>query len=125
MLSRLLSILALIGFITIPMMTPPAWAVNAGAAASHTAKMDDMTSMAGMASMKGSMECCPQQKPVVPSCPKHCPWAALCVAKCFSNTVSAAEYIVFASLMTDRITPENDQNRDRMGEPPPPRPPRT
>ena len=124
-LARLLSIVAIIGFIMTPVMTPPAWAVNADPRASHAVPMADMASMPDMASAKSSMECCPQHKPVAPSCPKNCPWAALCAAKCCSNTVASASYVFLASLRADPIPPGNDRSRDRLGEPPPPRPPRT
>lgn len=124
-LARLLSIIAMIGFIIGTMLTSPAWAVNAVPLSSAADKMDDMASMAGMSSMKGPMECCPQDKPAVPACPKDCPWAALCIAKCFPNTISAASFVVIASSLADPIAPGNDRRLDRLGEPPPPRPPRT
>jgi hypothetical protein len=124
-LARLLSVVAIIGFIISPVMTPPAWAVNGAPQAIHAPAMTDMASMPGMTSAKGAMDCCPQHKPVAPSCPKNCPWAALCSAKTCSNSVASFAYVFTASLSTDPITPGNDRGRDRLREPPPPRPPRT
>jgi hypothetical protein len=124
-LARLLSVVAIIGFIVTPMMTSPAWAVNAPPHASNASTMTDMTPMQGMESAKVPMDCCPQHKPVAPSCPKNCPWGALCAAKCCSNTIASATYVFIASLREDPITPGNDRGHDRLGEPPPPRPPRT
>ena len=123
MLARLLSVIAVIGLIIGLIVTPPAWAVNAAPVVTHS-NMDDMASMEEMPSIKGSMNCCPQHKPAVPFCPKNCPWAALCVAKCFSNTIAAISHLVIASV-AEPISLDGDQNRPRMGEPPPPRPPRT
>lgn len=124
-LPRLLSIVAMIGFMTTLAMTPPAWAVNAAPVAIHASDMADTASMPGMGSVKGPMECCPQDRPVTPSCPKDCPWAALCAAQCLSDTAGSAAHGLMASLRTNPIMPVDDRSRDGMGEAPPPRPPRT
>lgn len=123
-LARLLSIVAIIGFILGPILTPPASAVNAMPMASHADPMD-MGAMAGMTAMKGSMECCPRHKAAVPACPKDCPWASLCAANCFPGALPVTSYVLIRSAIAEPITPPNDRQRDRMAEPPPPRPPRT
>ncbi len=72
---RLLSILAIVGLLTAPMVTP-----------SNAVTMDD-TSMAGMsetASMPDGMPCCPNEKPALPDCAKSCPLAVVCVGSAVS-----------------------------------------
>lgn len=110
--ARLLSVLAMIGFLIAPIASPPVWAANAFL-------------MAEMADMAGPMECCPQHKAAVPDCQKHCPSAAFCVGKCFSDAVPVAGHSMTFSWVMATLVPGDIRHPDRLSEPPPSRPPRT
>lgn len=115
LIPRLLSILAIVGLLTAPMVTP-----------SSAVAMGD-ASMAGMsetASMPDGMPCCPDEKPTLPDCAKSCPLAVLCMAKCFpgSPALSAAMPVRIAVAAVN--VPWDDVSRDGLRDPPPPKPPR-
>src|SRR5690348_10120404 len=42
-----------------------------------------MTAMASTSASADGMTCCHDKQPVKPVCPKSCPMAAACLAKCF------------------------------------------
>ena len=112
LIARLLSVLAMIGFLIAPIAPPPAWA-------------EDASPMAKMADIGGSMECCPQHKSAVPNCQKHCPSPAFCASKCFSGAVPVAGYSMTLSWIMATLVPGDTRHPDRLREPPPSRPPRT
>ena len=130
LLTRILSILATVGFLVAPMITPSAGAatpVGLGAAVEMAGmemggadRSADATSVAA-----GPVHCCSPQNQHLPDCPKDCPWAALCVAKCFAQAASLNDHAALLSWIPATIPSGRDRNRDRMPEPPPPRPPRT
>lgn len=125
-ISRVLSILAAIGLLFAPLVTPAVQASTPAASSGYMTSMD----MGGMAlavaklGLSGSMDCCPPPLKHVPDCPKACPWAALCMVQCLPNLASTGSAATPLSWMPATITPAKDRNRDRMPEPPPPRPPR-
>jgi hypothetical protein len=84
-----------------------------------------MAKMADMSAMTGSMECCPQHKQSLPDCQKDCPSATLCAASYLPPLLLGADYAVVLLWNSVTVAPVDDQERDRMAEPPPPRPPRT
>ncbi|WP_256939213.1 hypothetical protein [Ensifer adhaerens] len=115
LISRVLSILAILGLLTAPMATPSA--AEAVAPAPAAGMMD-------MGAMPDDMSCCPDQKQSLPDCQKSCPLATICMAKCFPS-VSQRE---FALLRLDRLVnlaPYMDRMRDPTIGTPPDRPPRT
>jgi hypothetical protein len=69
-LSRLLSILAVVSLLIVPTAAP-----SVAMAAAPAGETD-------MASTSDGMPCCTHEKPAVPDCPKSCPLAALCMADC-------------------------------------------
>lgn len=116
LISRLLSILAILGLLTAPMATPSAADAMAGA--------QSMAQMADMGAIPGDMSCCPDQQQSRSDCQKSCPLATICMAKCFPS-VSQRE---FALLRLDRLVnlaPYMDRMRDPTIGAPPDRPPRT
>lgn len=78
-----------------------------------------------MPAMGGDMDCCPKQHKSSPDCPMPCALGALCAVKCFPNAPALADIGVLSAGASQQLTPRNDPLRDRPGEPPPPRPPRT
>ncbi|WP_237359400.1 hypothetical protein [Rhizobium phaseoli] len=114
LIARLLSILAILGFLTAPMAVPSAAAMAA----------ETMMQTMDMTAMPDDMPCCPDQKQPLPDCQKSCPLATLCIAKC----VPGLAHGEFALLRLDRGATA-DPYRDRMRDPaigaPPDRPPRT
>jgi hypothetical protein len=77
-----------------------------------------------MASMSGAMPCCPHEKPGLPDCSKTCPYAILCMAGCLSIVPAETDFVVLRSKKGSSLALINDAERDLLGEPPPPRPPR-
>jgi len=115
-ISRLLSILAIVGLLTAPMVAP-----------SSAVAMDDasMAGMSGMASVPDDMPCCPNEKPSLPGCAKSCPFAILCLAKCFPAVPAVSVVMPARVFVADVKTSWDDNLRDILPDPPPPKPPRT
>jgi hypothetical protein len=114
-LPRLLSILAVVGLLIVPMAAPSVAMAAAPAGA-----------MEHMASMPEGMPCCPHEKPAVPDCPKSCPCAALCMAGgCLPYAPVSGASIPARFAVADMKSPGDDVEPERLAEPPPPRPPRT
>ena len=109
---RLLSILAILGFLIAPMAT------------SSAAMMDSPSATDETAAMSQGMPCCPDQKPAAP-CPKSCPLAMLCMASCLPGALSASVVIPWRLSLAEVKVPGNDLLRPGLTDPPPPRPPRT
>lgn len=114
LISRLLSILAIVGLLTAPMANP-----------SNAAAMDDASTavMTEMASMPDGMPCCPDQ-PAFPDCSKSCLMAVLCMAKCFPGTPAASATIPTRTAVAAVKVPWDDIWQDLLPDPPPPKPPR-
>lgn len=112
---RLLSILAVLGLLTVPMAMPSA--ADAMAA-------QPMAQMMDMSAMPDDMPCCPDQKQSLPDCQKSCPLATICMAKCFPSVVQR-EFALFRLDRAVIVDPYDDQMRDPTTGSPPDRPPRT
>lgn len=118
-LARLLSILAIASFLTGSIIPQRAWAGSVAPAAVSMVKMADRS--ATMA----SMGCCPRHKQSLPDSQKDCPCVTLCAASCLALLLPGADYAVILSWNSIILASGDDQDRDRMADPPPPRPPRT
>lgn len=126
-LARLLALIAIMGFISTPIMAPPAWAANTYALSDTMPghKAQPLKTTVADATFMVGMDCCPQQEETSVGCPKTCPWAALCVAKCFSSGVPLSGFTLALSSRVIKIALGDDLRVDRLNEPPRPRPPRT
>ena len=113
-LPRLLSILAVVSLLIVPMAAP-----SVATAAAPTGAMEDM------ASMSDGMPCCLHEKPAVPDCPKSCPLAALRVTGCLPYAPVSGASIPARFAVADVKSPGDDVEPERLTEPPSPRPPRT
>jgi hypothetical protein len=119
-ITRLLSVLAILGLVLAP-FTAPAVAGGMPASMAITDTRMDMPSIDGDMAM-AEMPCCPPEQPAVPDCQKACPLATLCLAKIVQgilpvDAVSARFSIALA------LIPGNDSNPDTLAPVPPPRPP--
>ena len=81
--------------------------------------------MVDMSATMASMGCCPQHKQAFPDNQKECPCATVCAASCLAPLLPGADYAVILSWNSIILASGDDRDRDRMAEPPPPRPPRT
>jgi hypothetical protein len=115
-ITRLLSILAVLGLVLAPFTVP---AVAGGMAAPMT--MADAGAM-DMASMGDDMPCCPPEKPVMPDCQKACPLATLCIAKIVQG-IAPASAVPSRFSIARALLPGNDANLKTLDPIPPPRPP--
>jgi hypothetical protein len=112
---RLLSILAILGFLTALAATLPAAGTLVDA---PTAAMADMTSM------PDGMPCCPHEKQSIPDCQKNCPFAALCTAQCVLAVPGEVAFLVRRLAQAEPLTLYNEALRDQRSVAPPQRPPR-
>jgi hypothetical protein len=71
-ISALLSLLALIGMLIVPVSTGAAEIAMAGMSVKASVEM------AEMAGTMGDMSCCPDEQPVKPDCDKSCPFVVIC-----------------------------------------------
>jgi hypothetical protein len=86
-ITRLLSILAIVGIVLAPFTAPAvAGGMVVPVAATHTGT--DMTSVDGDMAM-ADMPCCPPEKPALPDCQRACPLATLCLAKIVQGILPA------------------------------------
>ncbi|WP_434730675.1 hypothetical protein [Rhizobium binae] len=115
LIPRLLSILAILGFLTAPMATP---------SAAEAMAVQPMAAMTDMGAMSDDMSCCPDQKQSLPDCQKSCPLATICMAKCVPG-VAQREFALFRLDRPVIVGRSNDRMRDPTTGPPPDRPPRT
>lgn len=109
LISRLLSILAILGLFTAPMATPSVAVA--------------MAQMMDMGAMPDDMSCCPDQKQSLPDCQKSCPVATNCMAKCAPG-VAQRDFALFRLDRAVNVDPYKDQMRDPTTGAPPDRPPR-
>jgi hypothetical protein len=116
LIPRLLSILAVLSLLIVPMMM-----LSGAAATDHaaTAKISDMATTAD------GMPCCPHKKPVLPDCDKSCPLAIVCMANCFPAAPTASAFIPVRYAVAFVKKPSNDLWRDLLPDPPPLKPPRS
>jgi hypothetical protein len=113
-LSRLLAILLIAGLVFAPFSGP----ANAGMAMGKAAPM----AAAEMADMAADMPCCPDKS--VPVDCDQCPLMALCMATNF-HVPSPAGMIEIRPVTMQMLIPASDPQGDSLGQPPPPRPPRS
>lgn len=115
-ITRLLSIIAIVGLVLAPFTAPAvAGGMAAPMAMTDIASADDSMTMAGM-------PCCPPEKPAVPDCQKACPLASLCLAKVVQGILPAGAVAAQFSFVLALI-PGNDANPETLAPIPPPRPP--
>jgi hypothetical protein len=115
-ITRLLSVLAILGLVLAPFTAPAvAGGMAVPAAVTDTASLGDDIAMA-------EMPCCPAKKPAVPDCQTACPLATLCLAKVVQGILPAGAVAAqFSFVLT--LIPGNDANPDTLAPIPPPRPP--
>jgi hypothetical protein len=117
-ITRLLSILAIVGIVLAPFTAPAV----AGGMVVPMATADTGMDMASMGDAMADMPCCPPEKPAMPDCQKACPLATLCLAKVVQGIVPV--YAVPARFsLAQSPTPGNDATPDTLAPLPPPRPP--
>ena len=134
---KLLSLLAVLALILVPLGRPvmgaqvmgaevvSAEVVSAqipGASADAVADMHAVMSDANAAPMPSGMPCCPEKAPV-PDCAKGCPLMALCMAGSVLDFPAAMSLVVPNKFV--RLTfAGNDADRVGLTHGPPPRPPK-
>jgi len=120
-ITRLLSILAILGLVLAPFTAP---AVAGGMAAPIAMADADMAlgSMDDDDMAMADMPCCPPEKPVMPDCQKACPLATLCLAKITQGILPAGAVSARFSIAL-ALVPGNDASPDTLAPIPPPRPP--
>ncbi|GLK73438.1 hypothetical protein KHC23_20925 [Ancylobacter dichloromethanicus] len=91
-LFRLLSILAIVGMVAVPVVAPAGAGMVAAVSMAEPSDMAMSDMDMSDAAMSDDMPCCPsQQQQQTPDCGKAtCPSMALCFAKCFSSGPPAA-----------------------------------
>lgn len=114
--SRLLSVLAVAGLLTAPIVASQAKAV---AFAMSQGSMNEEHSM----SMPDGMPCCPEQGPVMPDHQKPCPLAVACLMGT-AMIVPAGATSALVSTEGQVIALWNDPERTVLASAPPLRPPR-
>ncbi len=117
-ITRLLSILAIVGIVLAPFTAPAV----AGGMVVPMATADTGMDMASMGDAMADMPCCPPEKPVMPDCQKACPLATLCLAKIVQGIVPVNAVPARFGL-AQALIPGNDANPDTLAPIPPPRPP--
>jgi hypothetical protein len=119
-ITRLLSILTILGLVLAP-FTTPAVAGGMDAPMAMTDTGTDMPSMDGDVAM-AEIPCCPPEQSTVPDCQKACPLATLCLAKIVQAIMPAgalpAQFCIAQALLL-----RNDASLDTLDPIPPPRPP--
>lgn len=117
-ITRLLSVLAILGLVLAPFTAPAV----AGGMVAPAAMADTGMDMASMGDDMADMPCCLPEEPVIPDCQKACPLATLCLAKIVQGIMPVgATSIRFSDALA--LFPGNDGNPDTLAPSPPPRPP--
>ena len=116
MLRHVLPLLAIMGLLLAP-IARSASAMSATHSEPAAAAAEDAT-----ASMPQGMPCCPDEAPAS-DCAKGCPLMAICMSP-FMQSVPGSGLPVPQQIATV-IAPDNDASPDRLGQPPPGRPPKT
>jgi hypothetical protein len=114
-ITRLLSILAILGLVLAPFTAP---AVAGGMAAPMAMDISSIGDEVAMA----DMPCCPPEKPVMPDCQKACPLATLCLAKLVQGIAPVSDMPSRFNIAR-ALLPGNDASPDTLAPIPPPRPP--
>jgi hypothetical protein len=117
-ITRLLSVLAIVGLVLAPFTAPAV----AGGMAAPTATADAAMDVASMDDGMAEMPCCPPEKPVMPDCQKACPLATLCLAKIVQGIMPVSAVPARVSL-AQALIPGDDADPDTLAPIPPPRPP--
>jgi hypothetical protein len=119
-ITRLLSVLAILGLVFSPFTAPAA----AGGIVAPAARTDAVMAMAstGDEMAMAEMPCCPPEAPAVPDCQKACPLATLCLAKIVQGILPVGAVSTRFSIAL-ALMPGNDAAPDTLAPIPPPRPP--
>ncbi len=110
MLRHLLSVLAIVSTISIPI-----------------AALVDGSAMAGaiMSQMPDDMPCCAGNQAAAPECQKACPLLTVCVAKCFPGAPDFAAFAFTPQATGEPVRPGDDVITNPLGAQPPARPPKS
>ncbi|WP_262297093.1 hypothetical protein [Microvirga sesbaniae] len=119
-ITRLLSILAIVGIVLAPFTAPAVAGGMAAPVAMTDTGMDMASSDDGMT--MADMPCCPPEKPAMPDCQKACPLATLCLAKLVQGILPVGEVSARLGIAV-ALLPGNDAAPDTLLPLPPPRPP--
>ena len=111
LLTRVLSLLAIVGLLATPLAPRMAMA-------SQSAAMS-------MTDMEEGMPCCPDQKSSTPECQKSCPLAVMCMAKCFPNAADWGGQGDMVESLAGVIAPVEELEPHLLAAGPPSEPPRT
>ena len=118
-ITRMLSILAILGLVLAP-STAPAVAGEMGASMAATTQTDAMSARHDVTTT--GEPCCMPARPSMPDCPKACPLAALChvkiVERTQDDTVGRGRFSIAQVLV-----PANDAALETLDPAPPSRPP--
>ncbi|MBM6595398.1 hypothetical protein [Microvirga pudoricolor] len=119
-ITRLLSILAILGLVLAPFTAPAV----AGGMAAPMAMTDTGMDMAppGDGIAMAEMPCCPPEQPAVPDCQKACPLATLCLAK-IAQGIAPVSAVPSRFSIARALLAGNDANLETLDPIPPPRPP--
>src|SRR5262245_41643359 len=115
-LRLVLPLLAVIGLLVAPIARSALAMPAASHAQSSMAAAEDV-----MASMPEGMPCCPDEAPSS-DCAKNCPLLAICMSPCMQSLAAIGLLIPYR--LAGRIAPGNDSHLERLGQPPPGRPPK-
>jgi len=119
-ITRMLSILAIIGLVLAP-FTVPAVADGLFAPIASAASSNGVMPVSQGVVVTGE-PCCIPARPFIPESPKACPLAAMCHAKIVEG-VSIARTLVRWSSPAQVSMPGNDATPDTLPQAPPSRPP--
>ncbi len=104
LISRCLSILAVVGLLAVQTSGPAA--ANAMSASDAGASMTTMV-MDGMPMAMAGMDHCPGRDQAPPDCGKGCPWAVLCMASCV-DAARSPDLAAVASRRVAALAPTDD-----------------
>ena len=113
LLTRILSLLAIVGLLAAPLAPRMAMANQVAEAAM------------AMADMEEGMPCCPDQKSSTSDCQKSCPLAVMCMAKCFPNAADWGGHGDMVESLAGVIAPVEELEPHLLAAGPPSEPPRT
>jgi hypothetical protein len=116
-LTRLLGILAILGFVLAPFTVP---AVAGGLSAAAIVRTDTVSPVGSVAMAEAP--CCMPVQPSMPECPKGCPLAALCHAQILQGVPTVGAVVRWFS-PAHALVPGDDATLDTLAQAPPARPP--
>ena len=120
LISRCLSILAVVGLLAVQTSGPAA--ANALSSSEAGASMTTMV-MDGTPMAMAGTDHCPGRDKAPPACGKGCPWAVLCMASCV-DAARSPDLAAVASRRVASLAPTDDPIVPPWSDGPPARPPR-